>query len=283
MNLLDLTIVIPVKDEQDALPDCLDAIGDDFAARVVVVDSGSTDETCEVAQSLGADVIEFQWDGKFPKKRNWFLRTHRPETRWVLFLDADEHLTPEFKDELRRVLPTTTHVGFWLHYTIYFLGKELRHGYPLDKLALFRVGSGEYERIEEDGWSDLDMEIHEHPVLDGSIGTIGSKIDHRDFRSIHHYVAKHNEYSSWEARRYLNQTSDQIAEMTWKQRLKYRLADSPLIGPVYFLGAYVGMRGFLDGKRGFVFAILKMAYFTQVYCKIREQRGSKRAGISDHC
>ena len=120
------------------------------------------------------------------------------------------------------------------------------------------------------------MEIHEHPILTGTVGKIRSKIDHRDFRDVHHYVAKHNEYSSWEARRFLaNQASCDPSGLTMKQRIKYRLVASPLAGIVYFLGAYFLMRGFLDGRRGFVFALLKMSYFTQVYCKICELRGDR--------
>ena len=200
---LDLTIVVPVKNEAQLITGCLEAIGDDFAKRVVVVDSNSTDATTKIATEWGADVTDFSWDGKFPKKRNWFLRNHTPDTKWVMFLDADEYLTNEFKTELRKKLQQSDKVGYWLHYSIYFLGKRLRYGYPLDKLALFRVGAGEYEKIDEDQWSNLDMEIHEHPILDGDIGTIVAKIDHRDFRKIESYVAKHNEYSSWEAARFL--------------------------------------------------------------------------------
>ena len=121
--MLDLTIVIPTKDESESLPSCLQAIGHDFAKRVVVVDSHSTDDTCDLAKAWGAEVIHFQWDGRFPKKRNWFLRNHTPATAWVLFLDADEHLTAAFKDELIATLPSTDHVGFWLHYMIYFSGQ----------------------------------------------------------------------------------------------------------------------------------------------------------------
>ena len=82
------------------MPGCIQAIGTDFAKSVVVVDSGSTDDTSKIALSLNAQVIDFKWDGKFPKKRNWFLRTHAPETKWVLFIDADEYLTEEFKVEI---------------------------------------------------------------------------------------------------------------------------------------------------------------------------------------
>jgi glycosyltransferase involved in cell wall biosynthesis len=273
-KVLDLTIAIPVRNEEKNLPGCLAAIGPGLARRVVVIDSGSTDATRTLAHQLGAEVVDFQWNGQFPKKRNWYLRTHPPGTRWVLFLDADEYLTEEFKAELRQALSRDDDaVGYWLSYTIYFLGRRLRGGYPLRKLALFRVGAGEYERIDEEQWSTLDMEIHEHPQLRGPVGTLRSPIDHRDFRGVAHYVAKHNDYSDWEAARYLKLTegTEARAQWTWKQRLKYRLMRNPLIGPVYFLGSFVLMGGFRDGSRGLAFAMLKAAYFTQVYCKIRER------------
>jgi len=269
----DLTIAIPVFNEEKNLTGCLEAIGNNFARQIVVLDSGSTDLTKEIAISFGADVISFTWDGKFPKKRNWFLRQHTPQTKWVLFLDADEYVTEEFKSELCKVLSEDDKVGYWLNYSIYFLGKPLRGGYPLKKLALFRVGAGEYEKINEENWSKLDMEIHEHPILDGKVGLIRSKIDHRDFHGIAHYITKHNEYSDWEAERFLKMFApgNDKNNLTWKQKFKYRLIRSPYAGLVYFIGSYVFMGGIIDGKRGLTFAILKMSYFTQVYCKIIEK------------
>jgi len=277
---LDLTIAIPVRNEAENLPGCLAAIGDDLARQVVVIDSGSTDRTPEIALQYGAKVIDFAWNGQFPKKRNWFLRNHTPQTKWVLFIDADEYLTDDFKSELRNTLDRGDKAGYWLSYTIYFMGRRLRGGYPLRKLALFQVGAGEYERIDEDQWSRLDMEVHEHPILPPDTGVIQSKIDHQDFRGVSHYVAKHNEYASWEAARFLEAVGDLrlTAQWTWKQRLKYRLMRSPLLGPAYFCGSFFLMGGFLDGARGLAFAILKSAYFTQVYCKIQEQSEPQREG-----
>jgi len=270
--MLDLTIVIPVKNEARNLPGCLKAIGSGFAKKIVVVDSGSTDETPKIARNFGADYLNFEWNGKFPKKRNWFLRNHKPETSWVFFLDADEYLTDSFKHELESALSSKDKVGYWLNYSIYFLGKRLRGGYPLTKLALFRPDAGEYERIEEDNWSHMDMEIHEHPVLKGKTGVIKRKIDHRDFRGVGSYMDKHNAYASWEAARFASMANDdQLKEsFTWKQKLKYKLMRSVFIGPVFFLGSFIFMGGFIDGRRGFVFALLKMAYFTQIYCRLRE-------------
>ncbi len=273
---LDLTIAIPARNEERNLPGCLAAIGPDFARNVVLLDSQSTDGTAQIARGWGAAVLDFRWNGEFPKKRNWFLRNYRPATKWVLFLDADEYLTPEFKRALSLALASDEHVGYWLNYTVYFLGAELRGGYPLRKLALFRVGTGEYERIDEKAWSHLDMEVHEHPVLVGKLGTIPAKIDHQDFRGVSHYLAKHNEYSSWEAARFLSRTADVAERANWtkNQRIKYHLLRTPLIGIVYFLGSYFLMGGWRDGGRGLAFSILKMAYFTQVYCKICESKSS---------
>lgn len=270
---LNLTIAIPAKNEEKNLPGCFNAIGKDLAQDIIVIDSGSTDRTKEIALSYGAKVVDFVWDGRFPKKRNWYLRNHPPVTTWVLFLDADEFLTEEFKSELKEKLCNEEKAGYWLNYTTYFLGKQLRGGYPLRKLALFRVGAGEYEQINEEKWSKLDMEVHEHPILKGEVGEIKSKIDHQDFRGVYEYVLKHNEYACWEAARFIKAAGHArllANKWTWKQRLKYRLMRTVFIGPAYFLGSFFLFGGFKDGARGFALAILKMCYFTQIYCKIRE-------------
>lgn len=268
---LDLTIAIPTKNEEKNLSGCLEAIGPNLAKQIVILDSGSTDKTKEIARNFGVQVVDFKWNGKFPKKRNWFLRNQTPDTKWILFLDADEYLTEDFKSELQEALGCDEKEGYWLNYTIYFMGKKLKGGYPLRKLALFKVNSGEYEQIEEDHWSQMDMEIHEHPVLQGEIGTITSKIDHQDFSGISHYVGKHSQYAAWEAQRFLySLKAKEKKDWTWKQKLKYKLMSSILIGPAFFCGSFFLLGGFRDGTRGLAFAILKMSYFTQIYCLIKE-------------
>ena len=270
--LSQLTIAIPVKNEESNLAVCLQAIGTDFSGRVVVIDSASRDATSDVACSYGAEVIDFHWDGHFPKKRNWFLRHHTPSTDWVLFLDADEILTPDVKSEIAAALPGSTHQGFLLSYTNYFLGRRLHGGYPLRKLALFRVGEVEYERVDEDRWSQCDMEVHEHPIVSGSVGLIRSRIDHRDLRGIDSYLRKHNEYAAWEAQRLYQYRHLPHAQTAWKfhQRLKYILIISPWGGLAFFLGSYFAMGGWRDGSTGFAFCLLKAGYFTQIACRLRE-------------
>ena len=276
--MLDLTIAIPVRNEEKNLPGCLEAIGKEFAQKIVIIDSQSTDQTRQIAQNYGVEILDFKWNGKYPKKRNWFLQNHAPITKWILFLDADEYLTENFKNELVTTIVNDDRVGYWLKYSIYFMGKKLKGGYPLKKLALFRIGAGEYEYINEEQWSNLDMEVHEHPILKGKIGYIRNEIDHHDFGGVSHYINKHTQYATWEAERFLKLKGDltNTTKWTWKQRLKYHLVESVWIGPTYFLGSYFLMGGFRDGYRGLAFAILKMSYFNHIYCKIQERLSDKK-------
>jgi len=267
---LPVTVVIPVKNEERNLARCLDRLK--RFAKIVVIDSGSTDRTREIAQEHGCEFVSFRWDGHFPKKRNWFLINHPPKNPWVFFLDADEYLTDEFVDELARALAMTTHVGFHVMYSNYFLGKKLKYGVPQIKLPIFRVGSGLYERIEEDEWSALDMEVHEHPVLEGTVGQLNTLVDHQDFKGLDAYIARHKEYASWEARRYLKlrETPEAMAHFTAIQRRKYDSLTSWWLAPSYFLYSWFWKRGILDGWAGFVFAKMKASYFMQIRRKIRE-------------
>ena len=269
---LNITIAIPIKNEATLLQGCIDAIGKDFVQKIIILDSGSTDGSLAIAHKNNIEVLDFKWNGQFPKKRNWFLQNYTPLTEWVFFLDADEYLNEAFKTSLRKNINKENIVGFWLSYTRYFLGKKLKGGYPLRKLALFKIGAGEYEKIDEHNWSNLDMEIHEHPIIAGKTAIIKEEIDHLDFRGISHYIIKHNEYASWEAQRIVSTGNNKSIRATWtlKQRLKYKLMLTPFIGPAFFVGSYFLLGGVRDGARGLAFSILKASYFTQVYCKIKE-------------
>ena len=269
---LPVTVAIPVKNEERNLARCLDRLK--RFAKIVVIDSGSTDRTREIAQEHGCEFVLFRWDGQFPKKRNWFLLNHPPATPWVFFLDADEYLTDEFIDELARALAMTTHAGFRVMYSNYFLGKKLKYGVPQIKLPIFRVGSGLYERIDEDEWSALDMEVHEHPVLEGTVGQLNTLVDHQDFKGLDAYIARHKEYASWEARRFLKlrETPEAMAHFTAIQRRKYDSLTSWWLAPSYFLYSWLWKRGILDGWAGFVFAKMKASYFSQIRRKIQVQK-----------
>lgn len=274
---LPVTVVIPVRNDDQNLRRCLACVAAHFT-RVIVVDSSHTASTEAIAAEVGADYVVFQWNGRYPKKRNWALQTQGIDSPWVLFLDADEFVTPAFVAELCRELPGSGHDGYWIRYTNHFLGRLLRHGPPMRKLALLRVGAGYYERIDEDAWSSLDMEVHEHPVLAGTTGEVQAPVDHDDFSGLHNYIGRHNDYSSWEAARFamLAHTPEAWEHFTAPQRRKYSSLDRWWLAPSYFLYSYVWKRGFLDGGAGFAFAFLKAVYFFQIRLKIQEGRRRER-------
>ena len=273
--MLPVTVAIPVRNEEANLGRCLERLG--RFADVVVVDSGSTDATRRIALERGARVLDFRWDGRYPKKRNWMLLNAPPEQPWVLFLDADELVDDAFCDALERELRAPAHDGYWLNFTNWFLGRELRHGDAQRKLALFRVGRALYERIEEEAWSGLDMEIHEHPIVEGSVGEIRARIEHRDRRGILKFVDRHRDYALWEARRHAALAAADAStwgRLTPRQRFKYRHLARWWFPPFYFVSAWVLKRGFLDGRAGFHQAAFKTAYFQLIRLLIREGRGA---------
>ncbi len=270
---IPVTVVVPVKNEEKNLPECLKLLGD--FSQVMVIDSGSTDRTPEITKEFGYEYHLFEWNGMFPKKRNWVLRNLDIKNEWVFFLDADEFITNDFIQELKHKINDSSVEGFWLNYSNIFMGKQLKHGYPLKKLALFRKGAGEYERIEEDHWSHLDMEVHEHPQLKGKVSQIKTPITHNDYKGLEHYIAKHNAYSSWEANRFLSMEKNTEAKFTRVQKIKYALMKSGMLPFFYFLGAYVLLLGFLDGKAGYYLARYKANYFFQIQTKIRELRSGR--------
>ncbi|MFM2429984.1 MAG: hypothetical protein RLZZ511_1197 [Cyanobacteriota bacterium] len=261
-----VSVVIPVKNEEANLPSCLESLAgfDD----IIVVDSSSSDATCEIAYRYGCRVINFQWDGKFPKKRNWVLQTQKFKYDWILFLDADECVTQDFVREIKTLLKDTKHCGFWLSYQTWFLGKVLRHGLPSRKLALVKLGYGAYEEIFEDNWSSMDMEIHEHIILDGTSGTVKSKLEHNDKGSLSIYYSRQSQYVNWETKRYL--AISDFSHLTFRQKVKYRMILWPGFPILYFLGTYIFMAGFLDGLPGFYSAIYRMSYFYQIQTQIIE-------------
>lgn len=262
---LAVTVVVPVKNEAANLPACLAALG--RFAEVIVVDSASTDDTVAIAQAHGARVVQFCWNGRFPKKRNYILQNEHITQPFVLFLDADEHVSDTFCSAVKTAIMDTDHAGFWLNYNNYFLGKSLNHGVAQKKLALFRVGSGFYERIDEDSWSQLDMEVHEHPQLNGTTGEISVPVDHRDFRGLDRFLARHIDYAKWEAKRSakLRQKGETAtADLTNRQNFKYNNFGKWWFAYSYFLYAYVVKRGFLDGSAGFYYAFYKLWYFQTV-------------------
>lgn len=266
MNKIPITVVVSVKNEALNLPSCLDKLK--RFDQIIVVDSGSTDDTTTIATEMGAEVLQFEWNGKFPKKRNWTLQNGNLRHEWILFLDADEFVTEAFVDEVAIKTQDPNYNGFTIQFENYFMGRKLKYGYGFQKSALFKKSKGAYEKIEEDLWSHLDMEVHEHPIIEGKVGIIKSKVVHKDFKNLEHYIAKHNAYSSWEAQRYLQLKQSKNELLSFNQKIKYGLLNTGLLPAVYFVGAYFLKLGFLDGKEGFYLARFKSHYFFQIQTKV---------------
>jgi len=266
LNKIPISVIVSVKNEAQNLPSCLGKLK--RFSQVIVVDSGSTDDTIDIAKAMGAEVLQFQWNGKFPKKRNWALQNANLLNEWILFLDADEFVTDEFVNEVETKTQDPAYNGFTIQFENYFMGRKLRYGYGFKKSALFKKSKGAYEKIDEDLWSHLDMEVHEHPIIEGKVGIIDAKVIHKDFKNLEHYIDKHNAYSTWEAQRYLQLKQSKNTLLSLNQKIKYGLLNTGLLPAVYFFGAYFLKLGFLDGKEGFYLARFKSHYFFQIQTKI---------------
>lgn len=273
MNKIPITVIVSVKNEALNLPACLQKLQQ--FSQLMVIDSCSTDETPEIARAHGAEVHVFKWNGKFPKKRNWTLQNINIQNEWVLFLDADEFVTDAFVKEVAVKIQDPKYNGYTIQFENYFMGKKLKYGYGFAKNALFKKSKGAYEKIDEDLWSHLDMEVHEHPIIEGKIGVIKAKVTHKDFKNLEHYISKHNAYSSWEAHRYLQLKENKNNQLTFNQKIKYKLLGMGLLPQVYFFGAYIFKLGFLDGKEGLYLAKYKANYFFQIQTKIIDITKSK--------
>src|ERR1700746_2314989 len=207
-SLLPVSVSVPERHEARSLPRCLEALRG--FAEVFVIDSQSADATVEVARNHGAQVVQFYYHGGWPKKRQWAIDTLSLASEWILLLDADEAITPELESEVRQAIQSPDCVGYYISLQQFFLGRQLKHsGASLWKLALFRRGRGHFEcRLRDQDASMADMEVHEHVVVDGSTARLRNPVIHHNVESLSRYIQKHDEYSNWEARVWLNPESN---------------------------------------------------------------------------
>ena len=205
---LPISVIIPVRNEAKNLPRCLQALS--HAGEVYVIDSQSTDDTVEIARSQGAKVVQFHYQGGWPKKRQWAMNTLPIAYEWILLLDADEMLTPELSEEIRVAIQNPAVDGYSVLLRIWFLGRVLRHGdIGLWKLSLFRRARGRYEcRLKDQDASMADMEVHEHVVVEGATARLQNPLAHHNVESLSRYIQKHDEYSNWESRVLLQSSGD---------------------------------------------------------------------------
>lgn len=285
-----VSVLIPAKNEIANIEECLASVR--WAGEVVVVDSHSTDGSAERAAELGARVVPFQWNGQFPKKKNWALENVGWRYDWVLILDADERITPPLAREIAQAVRSDAQDGYYINRRFMFLGGWLRHCgyYPSWNLRLFRHRMGRYERLDDLGDTGSgDNEVHEHIVLKGGrAGFLQHDMLHYAYPTIGEWVEKHNRYSSWEAHVIdsLHTGEDRLKptpfggpleRKRWLKRLAMRLPGRPF---VRFLYHYVFRQGFRDGRRGFVFCCLMGFYEFLSTAKALELRVARRCPTS---
>ncbi len=280
-----MSVIIPVRNEARNLPRCLASLGD--VGEVYLVDSQSTDETVRIAESYGATVIQFHYRGGWPKKRQWAMDTLPLAYDWVLLLDADEVLTHELSAEIQRAIQDPDFDGYYIGLEMHFLGRQLRHsGASFWKLSLFRKGKGRYEcRLRDQDKNMADMEVHEHVIVDGATRLLRQPLVHHNVESLDRYIQKHNEYSNWEARVWLDGKRDdediqpalygtQAQRRRWLRRRFLEMPGSPVL---FFLYKYFACLGFLDGVPGLIYCTFQGVQFFHIKAKIYELRAARMA------
>jgi glycosyltransferase involved in cell wall biosynthesis len=277
-----ISVIVPVKNEEANLRRCLPALT--WADEIFIIDSQSSDKTIEVAVEHGATVVQFHFNGIYPKKKNWALEHLPLRNDWVLIIDADEIVVPELADEIGRRIMADEADGYYLNSNYFFLGRPIRHcGYSeCWNLRVFRHKLGRYEKMpDQTGGRTGDNEAHEHVELAGRVRRLHHRLEHYAYPTISTWVEKHNRYAVWEAamfNRFLTQSipvgigpGKRIKR--WLKRLYLRLPMRPL---VRFLYSYIFRLGFLDGKPGFVFCSLLAFYDFLAWANVYEQQIADR-------
>lgn len=269
-----LSVIILTFNEEANLAAALDSVKG-WAAEVFVVDSYSTDATVEIALARAADgvrVVLHRFEN-YSDQWNWALSRLPLSCEWTLKLDADERVTPQFKNEVNALLQAASldlH-GVLFRRRLFFMGSPLRFGGLRENydLRLWRTGRAVFER----------RSVNEHALVEGRKCTLKSWIEHHDHKSIAHWLDKHNRYSSLEAISLIqgNWTGDvpprffgsPIERRMWLRKLYYRVPGRPLL---YFLYRYVLRLGLLDGLAGFRFAFLHASFLYWIDLKRAEYR-----------
>jgi len=251
----DLTVIILTYNEEVNLPHALENVKD-FAKKVVVLDSHSTDKTLEIAESYGAKVYTRTFDD-FSRQRKYALEQIPHNTKWLFVLDADEILTQQLKEEIRKTISKSDKDAFYIKRRFYWMGKWIRRGYyPTWLLRLGRTGS-----ITCD-----DRPINEHLVCkSGNVGKLKEDFIDHNRKSLTDWISKHNHYSDREAYQLLSLDDSKETYKLWgtqyerKRWLRLKVWNKlpPLIRPfLYFSFRYVLCLGFLDGKKAFMYHFL---------------------------
>ncbi len=278
---LNVSVLVPVKNEEANIAACLESLR--WADEVFVVDSQSTDQTVRLAEATGARVVQFDYQGG-QKKKNWSLENLPFRHDWVLIVDADERVTPDLAEEIQASIDRRDGPdGYYINRRLIFLGRWIRHAgwYPSWNLRLFRHRLGRYERLGSEDRQTGDNEVHEHVVLEGPVGYLRHDLLHHDYKSLFHYIDRHNRYSNWDSAVYLElrrrplfarePLHGPVRRKRLLKRLWVRLPFRPLLR---FLYMYILRLGFLDGAAGWHFCLLSSIHEYHIGLKMRERLGS---------
>jgi len=283
-DLLPLTVILASKNEEANLPKCLNALKG--VKKVYVVDSHSVDRSCEIADEYGAEVVQFDYEGGYPKKRQWALDNLPVDTPWVLLLDADEVATSELIDEIAVVLRSNDpHDAYLIVKGFHFMGRRFRYGgFSHAAVLLFKTGKAQFEHVFDEPAHAPDMEIHERLIVDGTIGSLNTPLIHEDFKGLEAYIARHNAYSTWESRmRYQHLNTNAWGDCAIKARLfgnaqerrrflKVIAIRIPFESLLWFLYHYIIRLGFLEGNRGLIACQIRASYISQARAKLYEMQ-----------
>lgn len=276
--MADLTAIILTMNEESDIANCINSI-ENLAKRIVVIDSGSSDKTVEIARALGADVYFHEFEN-YATQFNWGLDNTEIKTKWVLRIDADEQFTPELCSEVERecLKHAEDNVnGMRINQRVFFLNRWLKHGdvYPFQKLLIFKHGIG---RIEN-------RNIDEHTVLSsGESIQLEHDAEHYAIKNIHGWIHKHNWYATRAAMDYFEQIDDSTIEdvsagtMRTKRKQRALYYKFPIFFRpfILFFYRYFIKGGFLDGKPGFIYHIMLNFWYRElVDAKIYEHEVMK--------
>jgi glycosyltransferase involved in cell wall biosynthesis len=249
-NRRRLSVFLIVKNEADRIDDCLESVCG-WADQVVVLDSGSSDGTADIARRRGATVVETDWPG-FSAQRNRAL--DMVDGEWVMSIDADERLTPALRDEIDAALsdPNLDATLIKMPWRTWFCGKPLRHGrYTSPQGKLFRREGAHYST----------RPVHEQLLLpERRVLNLKSPLEHYSWRSYAHAQEKHLQYAVL------------LAQHKHAQGKRGSLAYASLRFFTDFLQQYIFRLGLLDGWRGFLMAVMLGQYAFHKYAALRAMR-----------
>jgi glycosyltransferase involved in cell wall biosynthesis len=281
----ELSVIILTYNEESHIERAIRS-AQQIAAHIFVVDSFSTDRTCDIARALGAEIVQHAYIVQ-SQQFQWALDTLPIATEWVMRLDADETLTPQLVWEINQSLPRlpTDVTGVNLRRRHIFMGRWIRYGarYPIIQLRIWRRGAARIELR----WMD------EHMVLQRG-RSVGFKHDFTDHNlgDLTSFIRKHNRYATREAidvliqkyrllerdRRPATFTNAQwSAKRRVKEKFYNRLPAS--IGPgLYFCYRYFLLLGFLDGQEGLIYHFLQAFWYRfLVTVKVKELERSLKS------